>query len=168
MYSKLADVKLTVDGLEQTYTDITSKYDAVSGKYTDLNSKVGEYKSAVDNFSAALTQLSNHIETDYSTTQSMQAFVNLTVNNLKTELSDTYVTQNKLNGYSTVDQLSAAIEASTTKIFAEVRDVSYYNYCTNGNFDSKEGWKASLVFRQPLTWTKMCKTLTLQKYWFKQ
>ena len=53
MYSKLADVKLTVDGLEQTYTDITSKYDAVSGKYTDLNSKVGEYKTAVDNFSAA-------------------------------------------------------------------------------------------------------------------
>ena len=37
MYSKLADVKLTVDGLEQTYTDITSKYDAVSGKYTDLD-----------------------------------------------------------------------------------------------------------------------------------
>lgn len=134
MYSKLADVKLTVDGLEQTYTDITSKYDVVSGKYTDLNSKVGEYKSAVDNFSAALTQLSNHIETDYSTTQSMQAFVNLTINNLKTEISDTYVTQNKLNGYSTVDQLSAAIEASTTKIFAEVRDVSYYNYCTNGEF----------------------------------
>ena len=89
MYSKLADVKLTVDGLEQTYTDITSKYDAVSGKYTDLNSKVGEYKSAVDNFSAALTQLSNYIETDYSTTQSMQAFVNLTINNLKAEISDT-------------------------------------------------------------------------------
>lgn len=39
MYSKLADVKLTVDGLEQTYTDITSKYDAVSGKYTDLDAK---------------------------------------------------------------------------------------------------------------------------------
>ena len=30
MYSKLVDVKLTVDGLEQTYTDITSKYDAVA------------------------------------------------------------------------------------------------------------------------------------------
>lgn len=163
MYSKLADVKLTVDGLEQTYTDITSKYDAVSGKYTDLNSKVGEYKSAVDNFSAALTQLSNHIETDYSTTQSMQAFVNLTVNNLKTELSDTYVTQNKLNDYSTVDQLSAAIEASTTKIFAEVRDVSYYNYCTNGNFDSKEGWKSKSGLQTASYLDKKCAKLLRYK-----
>lgn len=163
MYSKLADVKLTVDGLEQTYTDITSKYDAVSGKYTDLNSKVGEYKSAVDNFSAALTRLSSHIEADYSTTQSMQAFVNLTINNLKTELSDTYVTQNKLNGYSTVDQLSAAIEASTTKIFAEVRDVSYYNYCTNGDFDSKEGWKSKSGLQTASYLDKKCAKLLRYK-----
>ena len=163
MYSKLADVKLTVDGLEQTYTDITSKYDAVSGKYTDLNSRVGEYKSAVDNFSATLTQLSNHIETDYSTTQSMQAFVNLTINNLKTEISNTYVTQNKLNGYSTVDQLSAAIEASTTKIFAEVRDVSYYNYCTNGDFDSKEGWKSKSGLQTASYLDKKCAKLLRYK-----
>lgn len=163
MYSKLADVKLTVDGLEQTYTDITSKYDAVSGKYTDLNSKVGEYKTAVDNFSAALTRLSSHIEADYSTTRSMQAFVNLTINNLKTELSDTYVTQNKLNGYSTVDQLSAAIEASTTKIFAEVRDVSYYNYCTNGDFDSKEGWKSKSGLQTASYLDKKCAKLLRYK-----
>lgn len=163
MYSKLADVKLTVDGLEQTYTDITSKYDAVSGKYTDLNSKVGEYETAVDNFSAALTRLSSHIEADYSTTRSMQAFVNLTINNLKTELSDTYVTKNKLNGYSTVDQLSAAIEASTTKIFAEVRDVSYYNYCTNGDFDSKEGWKSKSGLQTASYLDKKCAKLLRYK-----
>lgn len=30
MYSKLADVKLTVDGLAQEYSDISSKYDSVS------------------------------------------------------------------------------------------------------------------------------------------
>ena len=42
MYSKLADVKLTVDELEQTYTDISSKYDSVTGKYTDLDAKVAE------------------------------------------------------------------------------------------------------------------------------
>lgn len=57
MYSKLADVKLAVDGLEQTYTDISSKYDSVSGQYTEMNSKVAEYKSAVDGFSANLTQV---------------------------------------------------------------------------------------------------------------
>ena len=163
MYSRMASAEQTLSGLSQEYTDISSKYDTVSGQYTDLNSKVGEYKSAVDNFSAALTQLSNHIETDYSTTQSMQAFVNLTINNLKTEISDTYVTQNKLNGYSTVDQLSAAIEASTTKIFAEVRDVSYYNYCTNGDFDSKEGWKSKSGLRTASYLYKKCAKLLRYK-----
>lgn len=163
MYSRMASAEQTLSGLSQEYTDISSKYDTVSGQYTDLNSKVGEYKSAVDNFSAALTQLSNHIETDYSTTQSMQAFVNLTINNLKTEISDTYVTQNKLNGYSTVDQLSAAIEASTTKIFAEVRDVSYYNYCTNGDFDSKEGWKSKSGLQTASYLDKKCAKLLRYK-----
>lgn len=163
MYSRMASAEQTISGLSQEYTDISSKYDTVSGQYTDLNSKVGEYKSAVDNFSAALTQLSNHIETDYSTTQSMQAFVNLTINNLKTEISDTYVTQNKLNGYSTVDQLSAAIEASTTKIFAEVRDVSYYNYCTNGDFDSKEGWKSKSGLQTASYLDKKCAKLLRYK-----
>ena len=163
MYSRMASAEQTLSGLSQEYTDISSKYDTVSGQYTDLNSKVGEYKSAVDNFSAALTQLSNHIETDYSTTQSMQAFVNLTINNLKTEISDTYVTQNKLNGYSTVDQLSAAIEASTTKIFAEVRDVSYYNYCTNGDFDSKEGWKSRSGLQTASYLDKKCAKLLRYK-----
>lgn len=163
MYSRIASAEQTISGLSQEYTDISSKYDTVSGQYTDLNSKVGEYKTAVDNFSAALTRLSSHIEADYSTTQSMQAFVDLTINNLKTELSDTYVTQNKLNGYSTVDQLSAAIEASTTKIFAEVRDVSYYNYCTNGDFDSKEGWKSKSGLQTASYLDKKCAKLLRYK-----
>lgn len=163
MYSRMASAEQTLSGLSQKYADISGKYEMVSGQYTDLNSKVGEYRSAVDNFSAALAQLSNHIEADYSTTQSMQAFVNLTINNLKTEISDTYVTQNKLNGYSTVDQLSAAIEASTTKIFAEVRDVSYYNYCTNGDFDSKEGWKSKSGLQTTSYLDKKCAKLLRYK-----
>lgn len=163
MYSRMASAEQTISGLFQEYTDISSKYDTISGQYTDLNSKVGEYKTAVDNFSVALAKLSSHIETDYSTTQSMQVFVDLTINNLKTEISDTYVTQNKLNGYSTVDQLSAAIEASTTKIFAEVRDVSYYNYCTNGDFDSKEGWKSKSGLQTASYLEKKCAKLLRYK-----
>lgn len=163
MYSRMASAEQTISGLFQEYTDISSKYDTISGQYTDLNSKVGEYKTAVDNFSVALAKLSSHIETDYSTTQSMQVFVDLTINNLKTEISDTYVTQNKLNGYSTVDQLSAAIEASTTKIFAEVRDVSYYNYCTNGDFDSKEEWKSKSGLQTASYLEKKCAKLLRYK-----
>lgn len=73
MYSKLVDVKLTVDGLEQTYTDITSKYDAVSGKYTDLDAKVAEYKSGVDGMSQNLSQVQTNLRDNYSTTATMNA-----------------------------------------------------------------------------------------------
>ena len=84
MYSRMASAEQTISGLSQEYTDISSKYDTISGQYTDLNSKVGEYKAEVDNFSASLSQLSNHIEKDYSTTHSMNAFIQLTINTLKT------------------------------------------------------------------------------------
>lgn len=140
MYSRMASTEQTVSGLSQKYTDLYTKYDTINGQYTDMDSKIGEYKATVEEFSANLTELHTRIEEDYSTTKVMEAFVKLSVDGLKTEISDTYITQNELNGYSTVEQMSAAIEASTKKISAEVRDVSYYNHCTNSDFESKEGW----------------------------
>nr|WP_294658737.1 hypothetical protein [uncultured Blautia sp.] len=141
MYSRMASTEQTVSGLSQKYTDLNTKYNTVSGQYTDMDSKLGEYKAAVDGFSVALTELHTHIEEDYSTTKAMEAAIKLSVDGLKTEISDTYITQDDLNGYSTVEQMSTAVEASTKKISAEVRDVSYYNYCTNSGFEDKEGWQ---------------------------
>lgn len=141
MYSRLASAEQTVNGLTQKYTEVSSKYDIINSSYTELDSRVSEYKSTVDKFSADLTQLSSHIEKDYSTTQTMEAYIDLTINGLKTEISNSYVTQDTLNNYSTTEQMSTAIEASSTKISAEVRNVSYYNYCTNGSFEKDaSGW----------------------------
>jgi hypothetical protein len=92
MYSKLADVKLTVDGLEQTYTDITSKYDAVSGKYTDLDAKVAEYKSGVDGMSQNLSQVQTNLRDNYSTTAAMNATIQAKIDGLSSTISQTYAT----------------------------------------------------------------------------
>ena len=92
MYSKLADVKLTVDGLEQTYTDITSKYDAVSGKYTDLDAKVAEYKSGVDGMSQNLSQVQTNLRDNYSTTATMNATIQAKIDGLSSTISQTYAT----------------------------------------------------------------------------
>lgn len=140
MYSRMASTEQTVSGLSQKYTDLYTKYDTINGRYTDMESKIGEYKATVEEFSASLTELHTRIEEDYSTTKVMEASIKLSVDGLKTEISDTYITQSALKDYSTVEQMSAAIEASTKKISAEVRDVSYYNYCANSDFESKEGW----------------------------
>ena len=108
MYSRMASTEQTVKGLSQKYTDLNTKYDTVSGQYTDLNSNVADYKTAVDGFSANLTELHTHIEKDYSTTK----------------------------------QMNLAIEAAVNGLTLEVRESSYGNYCTNGNFDSETfGWE---------------------------
>lgn len=112
MYSKLADVKLTVDGLEQTYTDITSKYDAVSGKYTDLDAKVAEYKSGVDGMSQNLSQVQTNLRDNYSTTATMNATIQAKIDGLSSTISQTYATG------SDVQQKLASADA-TAKGYAD-------------------------------------------------
>lgn len=92
MYSKLADVKLAVDGLEQTYTDISSKYDSVSGQYTSLDAKVAEYKSGVDGMSQNLSQVQTNLRDNYSTTAAMNATIQAKIDGLSSTISQTYAT----------------------------------------------------------------------------
>lgn len=112
MYSKLADVKLTVDGLEQTYTDISSKYDAVSGKYTDLDAKVAEYKSGVDGMSQNLSQVQTNLRDNYSTTATMNATIQAKIDGLSSTISQTYAAR------SDVQQKLASADA-TAKGYAD-------------------------------------------------
>lgn len=101
MYSKLADVKLTVDGLEQTYTDISSKYDSVSGQYTDLDAKVAEYKSTVDGFSSNLSQVKSNLKDNYSTTTTMNVVIQGKIDELSLSVSNTYATRDAVGALET-------------------------------------------------------------------
>lgn len=101
MYSKLADVKLIVDGLEQTYTDISSKYDSVTGKYTDLDAKVAEYKSTVDGFSSNLSQVKSNLKDNYSTTTTMNTAIQGKIDELSLSVSNTYATRDAVGALET-------------------------------------------------------------------
>ena len=135
MYSKLADVKLTVDGLEQTYTDISSKYDSVSGQYTEMNSKVAEYKSAVDGFSANLTQVNTSLKNDYSTTTTMNTVIQEKIDALSLSVSQTYATQD------VVGQLKSWKEEASLKI----TDSAIVSTVTKSEEWTKKADKASLI-----------------------
>lgn len=135
MYSKLADVKLAVDGLEQTYTDISSKYDSVSGQYTEMNSKVAEYKSAVDGFSANLTQVNTSLKNDYSTTTTMNAVIQEKIEALSLSVSQTYATQDA------VGQLKSWKEEASLKI----TDSAIVSTVTKSAEWTKKADKASLI-----------------------
>lgn len=143
MYSRLYSAEQTVSGLEKLYTDVTGKYDAVSKQYTSLDTKVGEYKSAVDVFSANLSQLSAKVTNDYSSTTDMQTYVKAQVDGLSTAVSETYVKTDTLSGYSTTEQTKSMIDQKTDQIKLDVREKIYgTNYCKNGTFETFTGWVA--------------------------
>ncbi len=112
MYSRLADVKLAVDGLSQEYSNISSKYDSVSGQYTSLDAKVAEYKSGVDGLSQNLSQVQSNLKNNYSTTTAMNAAIKAQIDGFSSTVSSTYAT-----GTSVEQKLKAA--NSTAKGYAD-------------------------------------------------
>lgn len=135
MYSKLADVKLTVDGLEQTYTDISSKYDSVSGQYTDLDAKVAEYKSTVDGFSSNLSQVKSNLKDNYSTTTTMNAVIQGKIDELSLSVSNTYATRDAVG----------ALETWKREASQKITDSAIISTVTSSTEWTKKADKASLI-----------------------
>ena len=196
MYSKLADVKLTVDGLEQTYTDITSKYDAVSGKYTDLDAKVAEYKSGVDGMSQNLSQVQTNLRDNYSTTATMNATIQAKIDGLSSTISQTYATgsdvQQKLasadataKGYADAAKQAAidTAQASTKELLksyatvtktqsmidqkaTSIESVVSATYATKKSVDEFPTWKTEASLK--ITDSAILATVTKSTEWTKK
>lgn len=135
MYSKLADVKLTVDGLEQTYTDISSKYDSVTGKYTDLDAKVAEYKSTVDGFSSNLSQVKSNLKDNYSTTTTMNTVIQGKIDELSLSVSNTYATRDAVG----------ALETWKSEASQKITDSAIVSTVTSSASWASKADKASLI-----------------------
>lgn len=196
MYSKLADVKLTVDGLEQTYTDITSKYDAVSGRYTDLDAKVAEYKSGVDGMSQNLSQVQTNLRDNYSTTAAMNATIQAKIDGLSSTISQTYATgsdvQQKLasadvtaKGYADAAKQAAVdtAQASTKELLKSYATVAKTQsmidqkatsiestvsstYATKDSVNELQTWKTEAS--QKITDSAIVSTVTSSTEWTKK
>lgn len=196
MYSKLADVKLAVDGLEQTYTDITSKYDAVSGKYTDLDAKVAEYKSGVDGMSQNLSQVWTDLRDNYSTTAAMNATIQAKIDGLSSTISQTYATgsdvQQKLTsadatakGYADAAKQAAidTAQASTKELLksyatvtktqsmidqkaTSIESVVSATYATKKSVNELQTWKTEASLK--ITDSAIVSTVTSSTEWTKK
>lgn len=135
MYSKLADVKLTVHGLEQTYTDMASKYDSVTGKYTDLDAKVAEYKSTVDGFFSNLSQVKSNLKDNYSTTTTMNTAIQGKIDELSLSVSNTYATRDAVG----------ALETWKSEASQKITDSAIVSTVTSSTEWTKKADKASLI-----------------------
>lgn len=135
MYSKLANIKFTVDGLEQTYTDISSKYDSVSGQYTDLDAKVAEYKSTVEGFSSNLSQVKSNLKDNYSTTTTMNTVIQGKIDELSLSVSNTYATRDAVG----------ALETWKREASQKITDSAIVSTVTSSAQWGKKADKASLI-----------------------
>lgn len=135
MYSKLADVKLAVDGLAQEYSDISSKYDSVSGQYTDLDAKVAEYKSTVDGFSSNLSQVKSNLKDNYSTTTTMNTVIQGKIDELSLSVSNTYATRDAVG----------ALETWKSEASQKITDSAIVSTVTSSASWASKADKASLI-----------------------
>lgn len=90
MYSKLGKLDMSVSGLTQQYTDLTTKYDSVRDQYTAMDSKLASYKTSVDGLSANISQVSTRLNNNYSTTETMNAAISAAKDEISLSVSKTY------------------------------------------------------------------------------
>lgn len=145
MYSKLASAVMDIESLTLNFSDLTTKYNTVSGQYTSLNSLVAQYKASVDGLSADITQVSQNLSKNYSTTSQMNTAINAKANEITSSVSATYATKNQLNNYSTTSQMNSAISQKANEITASASNT----YATksalntaNGKISALESWRS--------------------------
>ena len=145
MYSKLASAVMDIDSLTLNFSDLTTKYNTVSGQYSSLDSKVTQYKASVDGLSADITQVSQNLSKNYSTTSQMNTAINAKANEITSSVSATYATKNQLNNYSTTSQMNSAIAQKANEITSSVSNtyatISALN-TANGKISALESWRS--------------------------
>ena len=145
MYSKLASAIMDIDSLTINFSDLTTKYNTVSGQYTALDSKVAQYQASVDGMSANVSQVSQNLANNYSTTTAMNSTIDLKINQFSTSVSATYATKSQLKNYSTTAQMNSAINQKANEINASV-SATYATKSAlntaNGKIDDLEEWKS--------------------------
>ena len=125
MYSKMGDIKFTVDGLIQNYSDVTAKYDTVTGQYSSLQGKVAEYKQGLDGLSANLASVNTRLNNDYSTTEVMNAAISASIEGFSSTVSKTYATGANVQKQLQANDTAAKGYANDAKTSAETTAKGY-------------------------------------------
>lgn len=158
MYSKLGKLDMSVSGLAQQYTDLTTKYDSVRDQYTAMDSKLATYKTSVDGLSANITQVSTRLNNNYSTTETMNAAISAAKDEINLSVSKTYdnkianLESWKADKSSLISQINMStegisIKSSLIKLEGLVTANNYFKINTDGSMETKSatigGWKVN-------------------------
>lgn len=133
MYSKLASAILDIDSLTLNFSDLTTKYNTVSGQYTSLDSKVAQYKAGVEGLSADITQVSQNLSKNYSTTTQMNAAINAKASEISLSVSSAV---NRIRSLETWKN-EASLKITDSAIISTVTGSSTYAASVNSLIEQK-------------------------------
>lgn len=133
MYSKLASAILDIDSLALNFSDLTTKYNTVSGQYTSLDSKVAQYKAGVDELSADITQVSQNLSKNYSTTTQMNAAINAKASEISLSVSSAV---NRIRSLETWKN-EASLKITDNAIISTVTESNSYRTSVNSLIEQK-------------------------------
>jgi hypothetical protein len=87
MYSKLADVNLTINGLTKNYSDLYGKYDEVSGQYTEVSGQIASYTESVDEYERTLQTVNDNFTQYESSVKQSAEMLSMMVKSMENESS---------------------------------------------------------------------------------
>lgn len=177
MYSKLGKLDMSVSGLVQQYTDLTTKYDSVRDQYTAIDSKLATYKTSVDGLSANITQVSTRLNNNYSTTETMNAAISAAKDEINLSVSKTYdnkianLESWKADKSSLISQINMsteniAIRSSLIKLEGLVTANNYFKINTDGSMETKSATIGEWKINDTAIYKDVTSGSTTYRVWF--
>lgn len=120
--SKVAEYKLSVDGLSATISSVQTDLDANYSTTSQMNAAI---KASTDSISSEVSSLRTTLQNNYSTTTSMNSAINQSANGIKQTVAATYTTKNEFS--STTSRLNTLISQVEDDITLQASSISNLN-----------------------------------------
>lgn len=101
MYSRLAQAELDIDSLDLQFADTVTRFNAIDGRFDSVDTSLAQYSASINGLSADISNVSQNLNSNYSTTTAMNAAIKASVDGLSSTVSKTYATTTSLNQTAT-------------------------------------------------------------------
>lgn len=120
--SKVAEYKLSVDGLSATISSVQTDLDTNYSTTSQMNAAI---KASTNSISSEVSSLRTTLQNNYSTTTSMNSAINQSANGIKQTVAATYTTKNEFS--STTSRLNTLISQVEDDITLQASSISNLN-----------------------------------------
>lgn len=137
MYSRLAQAELDIDSLDLQFADTVTRFNAIDGRFDSVDTSLAQYSASINGLSADISNVSQNLNSNYSTTTAMNAAIKASVDGLSSTVSKTYATTTSLN--QTANNLTSSLKTYADGVGTDSRDYTdsvLQSYSTTADVNS--------------------------------